>query len=270
MLPYLKNCVRSVQDQNSVAKEHIVVDGISTDGTLEWLRTLRTKNRLKLSSGKDKGMYDALNKGFRMAQGQILACLNCDEQYLPGTLTWVKAYFSRHKDVDVLFGDSLLIRPDGSLVAYWKGYKPIGSFILSSYLYVLTCTMFFRRKIVDDGVYMNPAFKLKGDAEFVVRLLRLGYTLRHERRYLAAFTMTGKNLSLDERAKREKRLLRQQFPDFPYRWAWFINLGRLAHKLTSGAYFQPKPLHYSVYTDEHLTQRKMFNVRKATFRWRNE
>lgn len=266
-LHYLKMCSASVVNQKNVFKEHIAVDGASTDGTVEWLQQ---NAQMRSISETDNGMYDAINKGLRLANGRILAYLNCDEQYLPGTLEWVKEFFHLHADVDVIFGDALLIRPDGSLIAYWKGYQPRRFYILSSYLYVLSCTMFFRRRIIENGNFMDPGFKFIGDTEFVVRLLHKGYNIRHIRKYLSAFTMTGKNLSKDALAGQEKKLLFELAPDFPYRMSKIINIIRLTEKFLSGAYFQRKPLKYSVYVGDNTNQRKKFCVHKASSKWRYE
>jgi glycosyltransferase involved in cell wall biosynthesis len=265
MLTHLKKCSPSIQDQQNVRLEHIVIDGASTDGTAEWLQENR---HIESVSETDGGMYDAINKGFGMAGGELLAYLNCDEQYLPGTLGWVKDYFESHSDVDMIFSNAYLIRPDGSLVAFRKSSKPRWYFILASHLYVLTCTMFFRRRIIDDGFLMDSEFKIWGDVEFVVRLLRNGYSVRHVDRYLSVYTMTGKNLSKDAGAFLEKRRLMEQSPHWIRKLSWLLNAARLTEKFLSGAYYQKKPFEYSVYTDER--ERKYFRVDNASFKWRYE
>jgi len=78
---WLKLCVASVADQAGVEVEHIVQDAQSDDGTQEWLARDR---RVQAYIEKDLGMYDAINRGWRRATGEILAYLNCDEQYQPG------------------------------------------------------------------------------------------------------------------------------------------------------------------------------------------
>jgi len=74
---WLKLCIASVADQSSVTLEHIVQDSCSDDDTKNWLPNDR---RVKAFIEKDSGMYDAVNRGFKRAQGDILAYLNCDEQ----------------------------------------------------------------------------------------------------------------------------------------------------------------------------------------------
>src|SRR5215471_17621511 len=105
MLEYLKRCCASVADQSGPPHEHIVVDGESTDGTVAWLRSQR---HLTSIVGKDQGMYDAINIGLRVATGDIVAYLSCDEQYLPGALDFVAGYFASHPEVDGIFGDTLV------------------------------------------------------------------------------------------------------------------------------------------------------------------
>src|SRR6516225_8220408 len=95
---WLKLCIASVADQ-AVPLEHIVQDGGSDDGTLDWLPA---DLRVKVFVEKDQGMYDALNRGLRRAGGDFLAWLNCDEQYLPSAVQRAGVFFERHPEVDVL------------------------------------------------------------------------------------------------------------------------------------------------------------------------
>jgi glycosyltransferase involved in cell wall biosynthesis len=268
MLPYLQRCAASVADQEGGRFEHIVIDGRSTDGSGEWLAK---QDHIRSISEKDSGMYDAINKGLKLAKGKILAYLNCDEQYLPGTLGLVTDYFEKNPQVDMIFGDLLLIRPDGSLLAYRKGYWPRWYYIVTSHLYVLSCTMFFRRRIIEEGFFFDTGYRAAGDAEFVVRVLRSGFKARHIKRYLAAFTMTGKNLSVDPAAIKERKRLSASPPFYIKINKWLLNGTRLMEKFFSGAYFQEKPLEYAVYVinpGDRENQRKTFSVNKASFRWK--
>ncbi|MCX6582743.1 MAG: glycosyltransferase family 2 protein [Candidatus Aminicenantes bacterium] len=265
MLEYLKRCSASVKDQEGVDFEHIVIDGDSVDGTVEWLGR---NSRVKGISEKDNGMYDAINKGLKMAGGDIAAYLNCDEQYLPGTLAFVKEFFAKNPEVDIIFGDTLLIKPDGKLIAFRKGYKPRWVYIAASHLYLQSCSMFFRRRIIDDGFFFDARFRVIGDEEFVVRLLRNGYRACHVGKFLGAFAMTGKNLSVDERVAEEKQMAADQLPGSIRRFKWIIDGVRFAEKFLSGAYFLAKPLTYEVYTEENQTRRQAFVVKKASFQWK--
>lgn len=265
MLSYLKRCAASVADQDGGRFEHIVIDGRSTDGSAEWLAK---QDHICSSSEKDSGMYDAINKGLKLAKGKILAYLNCDEQYLPGTLGLVADYFARNPLVDIIFGDVLLIRPNGSLVAFRKGYQPRWFYILTSHLYVLSCTMFFRRRIIEESFFFDTGYRAAGDAEFVVRVLRSGFNAKHIKRYFSAFTMTGKNLSVDPEAIKERKRISASAPSYIKINKWLLNGTRLLEKFFSGAYFLGKPREYAVYVEGMDHQRKTFCMTKASFRWR--
>lgn len=265
MLSYLKRCCASVADQEGATFEHIVMDGGSTDGTAAWLGE---NDQVIGVVQRDDGMYDAINKGWALARGRILSYLNCDEQYLPGTLRSVRAYLSQHPEVDIVFGDALLIEPDGSLIAYRKGYQPRWFYIQSAHLYVLTCTMFVRRRVIDAGMRFDPRFKAIGDQEFTVRVLRQGYQARRISRYLAAFTMTGHNLSMEPRTRQESIVLQQRAPRWIRRLKAPLNVARLLEKLLSGAYWQRMPLEYSVYVSDGPDRRTTFRAERASFRWR--
>jgi len=87
-LDWLKRCVRSVADQ-SVEHEHIVQDAGTGPQLDEWVGA---SSPARLFVERDKGMYDAVNRGFARASGEIFAYLNCDEQYLPGALAAVAVF----------------------------------------------------------------------------------------------------------------------------------------------------------------------------------
>src|SRR6266446_1461447 len=110
---WLRLCVASVADQEGVELEHIVQDSCSDDGTQDWLPK---DARVKAFIEKDQGMYDAVNRGFRRASGDLLAYLNCDEQYLPGALKAVHEYFARHPSVEVVVSDTLATDAQGDYI----------------------------------------------------------------------------------------------------------------------------------------------------------
>jgi glycosyltransferase involved in cell wall biosynthesis len=265
MLSYLERCVASVVDQEGVRVEHLVMDGGSRDGTVEWLER---QPFLISEVRRDNGMYDAVNRGFRRARGQVIAHLNCDEQYLPGTLATVVQYFQTHPDVDVLFGDILTVRPNGSLVAYRKTVRPVRPVLSVPPLYVPTAATFFRRKLVDNGLLYDDSYKDIADQAWVVRLVREGYKLRHMRRYFAAFTITGTNRS--QVAPTINGEIKRFLDGVPWWIRRFRGQWRLVgwvEKLLAGCYSQAMPLQYEIYAPEHLTRRTAFFAQSASFRW---
>jgi glycosyltransferase involved in cell wall biosynthesis len=266
MLSYLKRCVASIADQEGVRAEHLVMDGGSRDGTVEWLAA---QPSLVSEVRDDKGPYDAVNSGFRRARGQIIAHLNCDEQYLPGALATAMRYFAMHSDVDVLFGDMLAVRPDCSLVAYRKTIRPLRPILFLPPLYIPTAATFFRRKLVEDGVLYDDSYEDIGDLAWVVRLVHNGYRLAHVRQYFATFTITGSNHSLPKPAIDDQ--IERFFSGVPWWVRRFRHQWRLigwAQKLLAGCYFQSTPLKYAIYAPGESGGRTVFLAPKPSFRWR--
>jgi len=266
MLSYLKRCVASVADQKSVQAEHLVMDGGSHDGTVEWLKT---QTSLLSEVRGDNGMYDAVNRGFRRARGQIVAHLNCDEQYLPGTLESVVRYFDARPEIDVLFGDILTVHPDGSLIAYRKTIRPVWPLFSLPPLYVYTAATFIRRKVVEDGVLLyDDSYKDIADLEWIVRLVREGYKLAHVRQYFATFTITGANRSLNTAAiDSEINRFLEGVPWWIKRLRHQWRLVAWAEKVLSGCYYQATPFEYEIYIPGQ-SARSVFKVQNASWRWR--
>ena len=101
---YIEDTVLSVLSQSYKHIEYIVMDGGSADNTVGVLEEYRKRDvRLTYASEKDDGMYDAINKGFARATGDILAYINSDDLYAPGVFEAVVAYFEKHPDVDVVY-----------------------------------------------------------------------------------------------------------------------------------------------------------------------
>jgi glycosyltransferase involved in cell wall biosynthesis len=266
MLGYLERCVASVADQEGARVEHLVMDGGSQDGTAEWLA-----GRAWLGSEvrKDNGMYEAINRGFRRARGRILAHLNCDEQYLPGTLAAVTQYFDAHPGVDVLFGDCLIVRPDGSLVAYRKTICPIRPALSLPPIFVPTSSTFFRRKLIEDGIFYDDSYKDIADIARVVRLVSGGYRFAHVRQYFATFAITGNNRSVTVPTVAAE--YQRFFDGSPWWISRFKELWRLVgwgQKLLSGCYFQSKPLRYAIYGPGQISGRTVFVEQNPSFRFR--
>jgi len=265
MLGYLKRCHASVADQRGVAWEHIVMDGGSRDGTVAWLTQ---QPGIHAHSGRDRGMYDAVNKGFALASGEIIAHLNCDEQLLPGALRVVKTFFDENPSVDIAFGDVLTIRPDGSLIAFRKAVKMVEPVLLLPPLHIATAATFYRRRVLERGRLYDDSYKDIADLDTLVRLSRSGYRFRHVPRYLAAFTMTGRNRSMSP-------VVRQEIARFLEVAPWWVTRARPAwrvvgwlSKLAHGCYSQRRPIAYSVYADDAALLRRDFLVPNPSFRWK--
>src|SRR6202030_3398287 len=123
---WLKLCIASVADQEGVDLEHIVQDACSDDGTQKWLPYDR---RVRAFIEKDLGMYDAINRGYRRSRGEILAHLNCDEQYLPGALRAVQAFFEQHPQIEVALAGTIVVDGNGKYTCHRHSMVPKASHV---------------------------------------------------------------------------------------------------------------------------------------------
>jgi len=262
---FLKLCVASVADQ-AVDLEHIIQDAGSDDSTLDWL-TLDA--RVKAFVEKDGGMYDAVNRGLRKSSGEILAYLNCDEQYLPGALSAVSDYFDTHPGVDLLFSDCVVVDGKGDFICHRKVQLPAKHHIMVAHLPTFTCSMFFRRKIIDErGLFFDPKWRDLGDADWVLRLLEARVSMGVLRRFTSVFADTGNNMNLSANAQREKRIMFDSAPWWARRFCFALVLWHRFRRCLGGVYFQ-KPFDYALYSPGSLNERVAHHVADPTFLWKS-
>jgi len=225
---------------------------------------------LTIYSEKDAGMYDAINKGLRKATGEICAYLNCDEQYLPGTLRWVADYFAVFPKADVLFGAAIVTRADGSYVCDRRVMVPTRwHTMVSGNLSIFTSSTFFRRKsVVGRGLLFDPQWRVCGDAVWALRFLEAGLKMEATHKPLSAFAETGLNMSAvgNPRAAEESLRLALSAPAAARALRPAVLLDYRLRRWWSGAYAL-KPHQYSIYTSLDTRQRQRFNVDQPAFRW---
>jgi glycosyltransferase involved in cell wall biosynthesis len=261
---WLKLCVASVADQQ-VEHEHIIQDAGSDDGTLDWLLS---DARVKAFVEKDDGMYDGINRGLRRATGEILAYLNCDEQYLPGALTAVEELFQKNPEVEVVFADAVAVNPSGDYLWHRKALKPLLWHTWTHPLSTLTCATFFRRKVVNDRQsFFDPRWRYVGDSAWVLRLIQQRVPMAVLRRFTSVFTHTGQNLSLEMKAQDEARAFFATAPRLPRILRPLVLGHHRTRRLLGGIYAQA-PFEFQLYTRASSQQRVLRKVTQPTFRWR--
>lgn len=260
---WLRLCVASVADQD-VTHEHIVQDAGSKDDTLEWLGT---DPRVKAFVEPDAGMYDGINRGLRRATGELLAYLNCDEQYLPGALATVDAYFAAHPEVDVAFGYTVIVDEAGEFLCQRKTLTPLPWHTQVAHITTFTAATFFRRRVIEGGHLFNPEYRCAGDAEWMLRLMRAGVKFGVIGCNTSVFTHTGGNLSRTARMREEMRRLAAQAPAPARRLRRLVILHHWLRRLAGGVYFQ-SPFDFRIYTLASPQQRVLHQVNRPTFWWK--
>jgi glycosyltransferase involved in cell wall biosynthesis len=259
---WLKLCIASVADQD-VDHEHIVQDSCSDDGTQEWLPQ---DKRVAAYVERDKGMYDAINRGMGRAKGEILAYLNCDEQYLPGALRSVENFFEAHPDVDVVFGYIVIVDGEGDYLWHRKVLLPTLYHLWISHLTTLSCAMFFRRRVIEKHGVFDPVLRDVGDGEWVLRLLKNKVPMAVLPQFTSSFTFTGTNMCVGPNARREKKAMIDSAPRWAQRMAPLLVAQHRLRRLFGGIYFQA-PFDYAIYTRSQPASRQTFHVARPTSRW---
>jgi glycosyltransferase involved in cell wall biosynthesis len=261
---WLKLCVASVADQGRNV-EHIVQDGASTDGTLDWLLS---DPRVDAISQPDRSMYEAINRGLARTTGDVLGYLNCDEQFLPDALAKVRQYFIQHPEVDIVYGDAVVVEQDGSFICYRKTVTPhqLHTWVNGN-LSVFTCATFFRRSLFERGLTFNPNVRMVGDTEWLLRVIKSGARMGLLREFTSAFTMTGRNIGFTQEARREH----ERFYGSAPLWAKALRRPIIWHhwmrRWWNEAY-QQEPFSYAIFTKRQTERRKLFRVENPSFRWR--
>ena len=172
---YVAEAIESVIQQGYPNLEHIVVDGGSTDGSLE---ILRAYPRLHMLSEPDRGLYDAINKGLRMAQGDVIGFLNTDDLYLPGTFQKVVDTLEKYPGSDAVLG-SVSVFIDHPAV----GRKTVAvnhPFSQENFLQAVTHGVplfngwFFRRVAFDGIGEFDAGYRYAADREILIRMALAG------------------------------------------------------------------------------------------------
>jgi len=167
----IEDTIKSILTQDYKDFEYILVDGGSTDGTLEILAKYR--NRIaRCISEPDKGIYDAMNKGIRLSTGDIAATLNSDDVYADETIVGQMAEFIKNNDLDAAYGDLVYVDHDNTsrVTRYWKvGEYKAGAF--SRGWVIPHPTFFCRKQVFEKHGYFNENFQIAADFELMLRFI---------------------------------------------------------------------------------------------------
>ncbi len=285
-LAWLRLCVASVADQVHRSRvglrvEHLVQDA-GTPGILELARELEQRSagaaaaapgglgyRLEVHVEPDRGMYDAINRGFRRAEGQVFAYLNCDEQYLPWILEKVATHFAEHPHTEVLFAGAIVVDAAGSYLCDRLPTLPTRSHTLvSGNLAFFTSSTFFRASVLRErALWFDASWRAMGDAEWALRLIEAGVHMDTVAWPASVHTDTGENLALSDGAVAERSRLARMAESWLRAARPLVVGAHRLRKLAHGAY-DPKPHSYRIYTRENPERRTAFTVESPSWRWR--
>lgn len=204
----IAHALQSAREQTYRNFEHLIVDGVSKDGTLVVVRQFGDLP-LVISSEPDKGIYDAMNKGVARARGDILFFLNADDHlWDKDVLAKVAQAFDADPDLDILWGDVISVFPDGETQRNSYAHITPRTLVHGSLCHQAT---FAHKRLFDRYGVFNTAYPICADYDWFMRVLQGGAHYRHLELDVAAFTRGGAHESNRDVTYWEKARIRRNY-----------------------------------------------------------
>ena len=191
---YLKQTLKSVLEQDYPRLEYLVVDGASTDGSVEIIKRYADKLDFWISE-KDSGQAEAINKGLSRAKGEIVAWLNSDDIYVPGTVSAVVKAFQDNPGVVMIYGNMLSIDENGQTTNLFK-YKQFTLEDLLCFQIIGQPAVFFRREAVEVAGGLDTTYHCLLDHHLWLRIALQGQILHIDETWaVARYHPDAKNIT---------------------------------------------------------------------------
>ena len=203
----IERTLLSVLNQTYANIEYIVIDGGSTDGTLDIIRIY--KDRIaKLISEPDKGIYDAMNKGLNLAAGDYVLFMNSgDELYSPQTVAQV---FAAATDADIYYGETEMINDKGESLGQ-RRHKVPAQFNWRSFKYGMNVShqaIYIKRSLVEP---YDPQYQLSADIDWIIRAAKKAKSIVNVHQYVAKFLVGGTSKAKHRQSLQERFDIMQRY-----------------------------------------------------------
>lgn len=166
---YLEETILSVLNQDYDPIQYIIIDGASSDGSIAIIK--RFKGRIShWVSEKDLGQTDAINKGFKLANGEIISWLNSDDTLLPGAISEAVQYLSDNPEVGLVYGGANYIDKNSSVIGKFPAAQTSLQKLKRGYVHIPQQASFFRKSLWDQVGPLDPSFFFAMDYDLWVRL----------------------------------------------------------------------------------------------------
>lgn len=191
---FLEQTIRSVLEQEPPPNEYFIIDGGSTDSSVEIIKKYESRLTGWVSE-KDKGQADAINKGLRQTRGEIVAWLNSDDYYLPGAIQIAVETFRQHPEAGLVYGNALSV-DENSVTFNLQIFKPFSLLDLMSFQIISQPAVFIRRSVLEQAGLLDPSFHMLLDHHLWLRMARIA-TMMYIPEILAAarYHARAKNLA---------------------------------------------------------------------------
>ncbi len=207
---FIERTILSIINQGYPNLEYIIIDGGSTDNTVEIIRKYENRVTYWISE-KDSGQSDAINKGLRIATGDIVGWINSDDVLLPGALNYIGSYFRNNQNVGLLNGTVIEIDKNDKCLKI--NYGIFSKWFAQRGCYnILQQSMFWRLPIMQDVGYLSADYHACMDLEFLIRAYENNVVIRQVDKTFGAIriyentkTAMGGNIWADDYEKIEKK-----------------------------------------------------------------
>jgi GT2 family glycosyltransferase len=212
---FLERTIQSVLDQNYSNLEYIIIDGGSTDNSVDIIKK-HASHLAYWTSEPDRGAADAIAKGFAKATGSIMAYLNSDDIYMPGALE-AAAERLTNSNADLVYGNAEWIDPAGARIAERRQTPFSGLGYLYGGFDLQQPTTFWKREMFDKAGGIDPSFQFAFDTDLFFRFIQQGARFQHIRRLMAGFRIhpTSKSSTQLDRCAQELKRLREKHLRYP-------------------------------------------------------
>ena len=196
---FLRETIQSILSQDYPSLEYIIVDGGSTDGSVDIIREHASRLAWWVSE-PDQGQTDALNKGFAHATGDVFAWLNSDDTYLPGAISQAVESLNAHPEAALVYGDANLVDEGGTIIGRFPARQTSLKQMLRGSVHIPQQSSFFRSPFWKQVGPLDPTYQFAMDYDLWVRLAKLA-PLVYVPRLWANFRLhqAGKSLVMDDR-----------------------------------------------------------------------
>lgn len=219
---YLNENIQSVMRQTHANFEHIIIDGSSTDGTVD---ICRSYEHIRCISESDDGMYDAINKGIKMATGEVIAYLNADDRYYENAFELVIDYFADHPDVEFVYGNCTYIDQNERPITTFRSLPYIKALLRFGKICWAQPAFFWRREVNEKIGLFDSTMRTVADYDFFKRVLFANIRGGRIPRPLAKFMIRMDSISftMKEDCQREANAVSRKYQVNNKHWMYIIN-----------------------------------------------
>jgi glycosyltransferase involved in cell wall biosynthesis len=191
---FLRQTIESILAQNYPHLEYFIIDGGSTDESLDIIREYEDQISWWVSE-TDRGQTDAINKGFKRATGELCAWVNSDDVLLPNCLQKVADCYQKYNQPDLIYGNCIYIDNDSRITRMVRVPRQTLFWANRGVLFTLQPALFYKTDTIKKVGYLNPDYSLAMDIDLWMKMIKVGLTIEHIPQYMGGFRWHGESKS---------------------------------------------------------------------------